>query len=247
MKRILSYLMILVLQTSLFAGNTPSTQKVVLAHKIKDLNITLDGKLNEAVWLNSTPIKDFTQRDPNEGKPATEETDVWIAYDDENIYVAAKLHDSKPNLIDASLTRRDNYIDSDWFVFYVDPYNDKKSGYYFGVNAGGSLVDGILFNDSWDDNTWDGIWTAKTNIDNNDWTLEMKIPFSQLRFNESDQMKWGVNFQRQIKRNNERSYFVMVPKKESGFVSKFAELDGLNGVKPKQRLEVAPYVVQKAN
>ncbi len=239
--------MLLILQTSLFAGNTPSTQKVVLAHKIKDLNINIDGKLTESIWLNATPVKDFTQRDPNEGQPATEETDVWVAYDDENIYVAAKLYDSKPNLIDASLTRRDNYVDSDWFAFYVDPYNDKKSGYFFAVNAGGSVVDGILFNDSWDDNTWDGIWSAKTNVEKDGWTLEMKIPFSQLRFNESDQMKWGVNFQRQIKRNNERSYFVMVPKKESGFVSKFAELDGLNGIKSKQRFEVAPYVVQKAN
>jgi hypothetical protein len=245
-KRIFSYLLILILQISLLAAGKPSTQKVVSAQKIKDLNIELDGKLDEPIWKTATPVNDFTQKDPDEGKVASEETLVWVAYDNENLYVAARLHDSQVNLIDASLTRRDNFIDSDWFVFYIDPYNDKKTGYYFGVNAGGSLADGVLYNDSWDDNTWDGIWSAKTSIDKNEWVIEMKIPFSQLRFNEAEQMKWGINFQRQIKRNNEKSYFVMVPKKESGFVSKFAELDGLNGIKPKQRLEIAPYMVQRA-
>ena len=222
-----------------------SPQKIVPAHNLKNIQIKLDGKLTEPIW-KSSPINDFTQKDPNEGKPATEETDVWVAYDNEYIYIGAKMHDSKPDSIDASLARRDNYISSDWFAFYVDPYNDKKTGYFFAVNAGGTRLDGILFNDSWDDWSWDGIWESKTTVDSDGWTAEMKIPFSQMRFNQSDSMTWGVNFYREIKRNNEKSYYVMVPKKESGFVSKFASLEGLNGINPKQRLEVMPYVVQKS-
>ncbi|MCX7797053.1 MAG: carbohydrate binding family 9 domain-containing protein [Melioribacter sp.] len=228
---------------TLFAERT-TNNKIVSAVKVDNLKITVDGKLEESVW-QSNPIKGFIQREPNEGMPASEETYVWVAYDEENIYVAARCFDSQPELIDVSLTRRDNYILSDWFAFYVDPYNDKKNGYFFVVNAGGSIIDGVLFNDSWDDDAWDGIWEAKTQIDKQGWTVEMKIPFSQLRFKESDVMKWGVNFAREIKRKNERAYFVMVPKNESGFVSRFATLEGLVGIKYKQRFEIIPYVVQK--
>ncbi|MEG8947822.1 DUF5916 domain-containing protein [Rosettibacter firmus] len=241
-----NFLLLFIITPLIFlnAGRT-TTDKVVPALKVEKIEIKLDGKLDEPIW-QTIPIKGFTQRDPNEGQPASEETHVWIAYDDENIYVAARCFDSQPELIDASLTRRDNYILSDWFGFYVDPFNDKKNGYFFVVNAGGSIMDGVLFNDSWDDDSWDGIWEAKTQIDDKGWTVEMKIPFSQLRFKKSDKMQWGINFAREIKRKNERSYFIMVPKNESGFVSRFAILDGLNGIKPKQRFEIFPYIVQKA-
>lgn len=228
-----------------FANGKTNSEKIVLAYKLSSININLDGRLTEPIW-SSSPIKEFTQKDPSEGNEATEETNVWVAYDNENIYVAAKLYDSQPGLIDASLARRDNYFSSDWFAFYVDPYNDKKTGYFFGINAGGTMLDGVLFNDSWDDWSWDGIWESKTSVDENGWTVEMKIPFSQMRFNHADAMTWGVNFYREIKRNNEKSYYVMVPKTESGFVSRFASLEGLNGIQPKQRLEVMPYMVQKA-
>lgn len=218
--------------------------KFAKAIKISDL-IKLDGKLNEAAWTKPA-INEFTQKDPSEGQPATENTNVWVAYDESAVYIAAKLYDSKPELIDASLSRRDNWIDSDWFIFYVDSYNDKKNGYYFAVNAGGSIVDGVLYNDSWNDDSWDGIWESNVKIEDDGWSLEMKIPFNQLRFQESENITWGINFERQIKRNNESSYYVMVPKNENGFVSRFAELEGLNGIKPKQRFEILPYIVQKA-
>lgn len=220
-------------------------EKVVFAINLKEAKIILDGKLTEPIW-KSKPVNDFTQKDPDEGNPSTEETQVWVAYDSENIYVGAYLKDSQAGKIDQSIARRDNFYSSDWFGFYVDPYNDKKTGFFFGVSAGGTRVDGTLFNDSWDDSSWDGIWESKTSVDENGWTVEMKIPFSQLRFNQADVMTWGVNFYREIKRNNEKSYYVMVPKKESGFVSKFASLEGLEGINPKQRFEAMPYIVQKA-
>lgn len=245
MKNILTILFFLCTSVFLLGKGDVSEEKVVLAYKLSNLSIILDGKLSEPIWQKE-PINKFVQKDPNEGLPSSENTNVWIAYDEANIYIAARLMDTKPEAIDASLARRDAFISSDWFYFYVDPYNDKKSGYYFGVNAGGTISDGILFNDSWDDNSWDGIWFASVSKDEAGWNVEMQIPFSQLRFNESDNMKWGVNFSREIKRNQERSYFVMVPKNESGFVSKFASLEGLDGIKPKQRFEARPYLVQKA-
>ena len=207
--------------------------------------IKIDGELSEIVW-NGTPISGFTQREPEEGIPSTEQTKVWLAYDNDAIYIAAKLYDSVPEQIDRNLARRDSWMDSDWFIFFVDPYLDKKTGYFFAVNPGGSIMDGTYFNDSWNDDSWDGLWTVDVNVDEEGWNVEMRIPFSQLRFNEADKMTWGINFERDIKRIKEESYYVMVPKNESGFVSHFAELNGLNGIKPKQRFEIIPYLVQRA-
>ncbi len=227
--------------TSLAYNETPVK---ITGYKLEN-PIILDGKLTEKVWDNPI-ISNFVQADPQEGKPASEKTEVWIAYDNANLYVAAKLHDSAPESIDASMARRDNYVDSDWFYFYVDPFLDRRTGYYFAVNAGGSMMDGTIYNDSWDDDSWDGKWEAKTNLNDDGWMVEFKIPFSQLRFRSMEEMEWGVNFQRRIKRKQERDYFVMVPKDQSGFVSHFAILSGLNGVKPSNRIEVIPYFVQKA-
>ncbi|MCK9280603.1 MAG: carbohydrate binding family 9 domain-containing protein [Melioribacteraceae bacterium] len=247
MKKFLLFICTFLFIVNTYAGGRgQNPQKTISAIKLTNETINFDGKLDEPIWLQQS-ISGFTQKDPNEGNPATEETQVWVAYDDTYIYVAAKLKDSQANQIDATLARRDSYFDTDWFMFCVDPYNDKTTGYFFEVNPGGTLVDGVLFNDSWDDWSWDGIWQAKTSIDSDGWSVELRIPFSQLRFNASEDMSWGVNFSRSIKRNKEKSYFVMVPKNESGFVSRFALLEGLKGIKPKQRFEVLPYIVQKAS
>lgn len=243
MKNYTLLFVLLLFVTTQFARDKEKSQNLQ-AIKVSDL-IMIDGDLSETVW-QSPAINSFTQRDPIEGEPSSEKTNVWVGYDENAIYVAARLYDSLPGQIDESLARRDSWIDSDWFFFYVDPYLDKKTGYFFAVNPGGSLTDGTYFNDSWNDDSWDGKWEVKTDVVDDGWTVEMKIPFSQLRFKEAKNMTWGVNFARQIKRNNEKSYFVMVPKKESGFVSHFAELNGLKNIKPKQRFEILPYVIQKS-
>ncbi len=244
MKLLATLLILLLLPLTILPASKEEVKKLKAVKLSQSINF--DGKLTESVYNQNNPLKEFIQRDPDEGKPSTELTNVWVTYDEANIYVSARLFDSDPSSIDKSLARRDSWIDSDWFFFYVDPYLDKKTGYFFAVNPGGSLLDGTFFNDSWNDDSWDGIWEAKSSVDEEGWCVEMKIPFSQLRFKEADEMKWGVNFKREIKRRNEASYFIMVPKKESGFVSHFAELEGLDGIKPRQRFEVLPYVVQKA-
>jgi len=246
MRYLITFLSILLFATTSFSKGfkAKNSDKQITAIKLES-SINLDGKLNEKAWMQ-IPISSFTQRDPVEGQPASETTKVWVAYDESYIYIAAELLDSEAEKIDVSLARKDSWHDSDWFTVYIDPYFDRKTGYYFAVNAGGSLGDGVYYNDSWNDDSWDGIWEAKTSVDNSGWIVEMRIPFSQLRFSQADVMKWGINFKRQIKRNKENDYFVMVPKDESGFVSHFATLDGLSGIEPKQRLEVLPYISQKA-
>jgi hypothetical protein len=221
----------------------PDSTKTVRSYKL-EMPLILDGKLNEPVY-QKTPITDFTQKDPDEGKPATEKSHMWISHDESNIYISGKFFDSQPDSIDVTLMRRDNMTESDWIWIFLDPYNDERTGFYFAVNPGGSICDGTLYNDGWMDDSWDGIWETRTNVDEEGWSVEVKIPFTQLRFNEADKMVWGINVNRDIKRKHEMSFYVMVPSTESGFVSHFADLEGLDGIKPKQRFELLPYIVQK--
>jgi len=208
--------------------------------------IAVDGILSEAVWQNGSGFSQFTQRDPNEGAQPTQQTIVHLAYDDEAIYIGARMFDSAPDSIIARLGRRDAQLTSDMFGFFVDPYYDRRSGFYFSINAAGTMYDGVLYNDEWDDDSWDGVWEGKVKIDEKGWVAEMRIPYSQLRFKNKDQMVWGINFRRDIARKNERDYLVFTPKNGSGFVSRFADLVGIENINPPRRIEVLPYVTTKA-
>ena len=189
--------------------------------------IKIDGKLNENVWALGKGVSSFIQHDPLEGTQPSEKTTVKILYDDNAIYIGARMYDDHPDSIVSRLARRDVDVNSDLFGVFFDPYHDKRSGYYFGLNAAGTLYDGVLYNDSWDDNSWDGVWEGKAIIDNEGWTVEIKVPFSQMRFQNNNVNVWGIDFRRDIARKNEKDYLVYIPKNESGFVSHFAELVGL--------------------
>ena len=227
-------------------ADTTSTVKIkVEAIRLTEA-ITIDGVLAEPVWQNGSGISQFTQRDPHEGAPPTQKTIVHLAYDDEAIYIGARLFDSAPDSIIARLGRRDAQLTSDMFGFFVDPYYDRRSGFYFSINAAGTMYDGVLYNDEWDDDSWDGVWEGNVTIDDKGWMAEMRIPYSQLRFKNKEQMTWGINFRRDIARKNERDYLVFTPKNGSGFVSRFADLVGIANISPPHRIEVLPYVTTKA-
>lgn len=209
--------------------------------------IVIDGRLAEAVWQGPAAITEFIQSTPDEGKPATERGEVRFAFDDEAVYVAARLFDSRPDSIMALLTRRDRESQSDMFIVYFDPYRDGRTGYEFTVSAAGVQSDGTLHNDDWSDNSWDGVWQSAVERDGQGWTVEMRIPLSQLRMHDRPDQVWGVNVGRGIGRRNEVSYLVPRLRQGSGFVSRFAELGGLDGLRPRRRLEVIPYVTGKAD
>ncbi|MBI5476095.1 MAG: hypothetical protein HY964_05085 [Ignavibacteriales bacterium] len=204
--------------------------------------IMIDGILNEECW-QSESYSNFTQRDPVEGSKPTFKTEFWIAYDDEAVYVAGRMYDDHPDSIVQTIGRRDADINGDWFAFAFDSYHDRRTAFFFGVYASGAIFDGTFFNDSWDDKSWDGVWDVATRIDDKGWIAEFKIPYSQLRFPEMQEYIWGVNFVRAVERLKEEDHFVMVPKKESGFVSHFADLIGIKNIHPPSRIEILPYVV----
>ncbi|MEP7325759.1 MAG: DUF5916 domain-containing protein [Gemmatimonadota bacterium] len=208
--------------------------------------ITVDGQLNEAAWQGSDGIGALVQREPVEGVPPTERTVVYLAYDDEALYVGAWLYDSAPDSIVARLARRDNFASSDRFMVLLDPYHDKRSGFYFAVNAAGTLYDGVLYNDDWDTDEWNGVWEGSVQRTSEGWTVEMRIPYSQLRFKKSEVQTWGINFKREIARKNEEDYLVYTPRNGSGFVSRFVTLSGINNVTPPRRFEALPYVTSRA-
>jgi len=219
-------------------------QKVVRAVRTEG-PIAIDASLDEPVW-KSPAVNGFTQSDPSDGAPSTEKTDVWVAYDEKAVYVAAFCYDSDPKGIISLLGRRDAEVDSDWFVFAIDPYYDRRTGFLFAINPAGSIRDETLSNDVDDDESWDGVWEAKAHVNGKGWTAEIKIPFNQIRFPKKDEYVWGVNFQRVIKRKNEKASFAWVPKNESAYVSRFARLEGISGIHPGPHLEILPYMVGQA-
>ncbi len=249
MKKII--LLLLIFSSPLIIPGQKGSDKKLRQTKVSAFRITqpivIDGKLNEKMWKTSNVITGFTQRNPDEGKPATEKTVVRVLYDNDAIYIGARMYDSSPDSIVARLVRKDNNSNSDQFVVFFDPYNDKRSGYYFGLTAAGTIKDGVLFNDDWNDGSWNAVWKGKINVDDKGWTAEMRIPFSQMRFKLSKHNIWGINFKRNISRNNESDYLSYVPKTESGFVSHFVELQGLNNIKPQNKLEILPYVTAKSS
>lgn len=232
----------LILLTTISAQETPPNIKAIPVNE----PIVIDGRLDEALWNKNPGYAHFTQRDPVEGSAPSQKTEVYVAYDSDNLYVAARMHDTSADSIVARLGRRDDFVQSDRFFVFLDPYLDKRSGNYFGVNAAGTYMDAILFNDSWEDDSWDGVWHGKSHIDEDGWYVEMQIPFSQLRFKQSENMVWGINFSRNIARNNERDYTVFQPKDGSGFVSRFIHLEGLKNISESKHMQFLPYVRAKS-
>lgn len=243
------FTIIMLLTGACFASSLPegkpSSKPIVTAVRANQ-QIVVDGILSESIWNNGNGISGFKQRDPVEGADPSESTVVHVIYDDNAIYIGARMFDTAPDSIGKKLARKDNWVTTDMFYFYIDPYHDKRTGFYFAVSAGGTLYDGILYNDSWDDGSWDGVWEGKVHCDSKGWTAELRIPYSQIKFNKSDHYIWGVNFRRDIERKNEKAYLVYTPKKESGFVSRFVDLVGIENIPLPTHTEIIPYITGKA-
>ena len=211
----------------------------VPAHRIH-YPLKIDGRLTEEVW-QLTGVTGFTQQDPLEGEPATEKTVVWVAYDDEALYVAARMYDRAPDSIVARLGRRDQDLSSDIIGFAIDSYNDKQTGFFFWITPAGAFGDGTISNDSRFDDTWDGVWEYGVQMDSLGWSVELRIPFSQLRFTRKEEYVWGFNVMRFIQRKQETSFLVLIPKDSNKGVSLYPPLTGIRNIQPPHRVEIMPY------
>lgn len=225
-------------------STTPDFIKQIHAVRLTE-TFRIDGILSESIY-KQPGVTAFYQQEPNQGEPVSEPTEVWVAYDDAAIYIGAYLKDSHPDSIIARLSRRDNDAGGDRFAVGIDSYHDKRNGYFFIVSASGTLLDGTLYNDDWTDDSWNGVWEGQQRMLPDGWSVEMRIPFSQLRFEEKEQYVWGIAFQRVIARKKEESFTAYTPRNESGFVSRFAELNGIEHISPPSRFEATPYMSGRA-
>lgn len=229
----------------LIAQDNEEQVKELRAFRLNSETITVDGNLNEAVWKNPDLDigRNFTQRNPDDGQPASESTLVAIAYGEHSLFVAFWCYDSEPDKIARQLVRRDRSAQSDVVGVRLDGFHDHKTGYGFLVSAAGVLLDWRIYNDNWSDWNWDGVWEAAVKMQTWGWTAEMEIPYHCLRFTDQEEQVWGLNFSRDINRRSEDNWWNPIPNSGGGFVSKFGHLTGLTGIKPARHLEVLPYGV----
>ena len=243
-------LLVICLSTIVFVGATDFDPYIFKDREVIAVRLTspllLDGNLDERLYTTQAST-DYIQYVPNNGQPATEKTEVWIGYDESALYVGARMWDSEPNLIVSRIGRRDENDHSDLFEIIIDSYHDKRTGFSFQINPAGAINDETYYNDSFTERSWDGIWEGKTRIDNQGWTAELRIPYSQLRFNEQEEYTWGMQSARYIQRKDEWDYFAYQTLEEGGLIRHAADLTGLSGISPPNRTEFRPYFTTGAS
>jgi hypothetical protein len=204
----------------------------------------LDGRLDEEAWRGAMIVWDFTQVEPEDGTEPTERTEVCIVYDRGALYIGARLFDREPERIARRLGRRDSHTSSDMFWVNIDSYHDHRTTFRFSVNPAGVRGDEIATNDDiHGDGSWEPVWDVATRVDSLGWVVEMRIPFSQLRFSSAEEQVWGINFARDVFRKNESLRWSWAPNTEEGYASHFGHVGGLRGIPAPRRLELLPYTV----
>ena len=169
--------------------------------------IRLDGVLDEGVWKRATPAANFIQIDPDNGAPATEPTEVRIAFDQDTLYIGVTCYDAEPTRWLGYERRRDQFLSSDdRFMWTIDTFLDTRSGYFFEMNPSGLMADSV-FGTNGDNRAWDGIWNARVRRSEIGWTIEIAIPFRTVNFDPNNDT-WGMNFQRTVRRKNEDSIWM---------------------------------------
>ena len=239
MKNLAGLLIAFLVGTSLLAQEKKSVEVLPISTPL-----TIDGILDEPVYSQVKPAKDFVQLQPYNGKPSLQPSEVYFFYDQTAIYVGAMLYDSAPDSIFNYLTQRDNIGMSDYFGVYIDPYNQGQLAYGFFITPAGVQVDikAVKSDGDNEDANWNAVWESKTRITDKGWVVEMRIPFSALRFSEKTGKTWGMNMFRNIRRYNSNNSWNMVDRNVSGFIHQQGQLTGIKDIKPPVRLSFSPYL-----
>lgn len=222
-----------------------------------DVAPKIDGFLEKNPWDSAEAISGFIQKQPAEGRPASEDTEARILYDSENLYIGIMCYDSEPEKIIATEKRRDseNIYENDHIQIMLDTFHDKRNGYVFVVNPNGARLDLQVRKEGRSEGSrhlanpnvnidWDTVWEVESAIWKDGWSSEIKIPFRSLRFHAGLSSKWGINFLRNIRRKNEESSWVPLPRNLNIYkISLAGELEGLSGVEKGLNLQVKPYLL----
>jgi len=224
--------------------DTAAMQRPTIAAMALTEPIRLDGVLDEPAW--SRPgATGFVQAEPFEGSPASERTEVWVAYDERNLYIAAALHDSEPDRLVVNDIRKDfDEMSQDAFSVILDTFLDGRNGYVFMTNPGGARGDRQIANEGREINaSWDAIWRVETRRSAEGWTVEMEIPFRAIRA-DAGVRTWGINFSRSIRRRNEVAYWAPIPRRYNLMrLSLAGTLTDMPAAPRGHDLRVKPYVL----
>lgn len=207
--------------------------------------IVIDGTLDEEAWTRAIPATGFIQADPLEGKPASEITEVRIAYDADYLYIGAACHDSDPAGIVVNEIRKDfKGGDQDTFDVLLDTFADRRNGFVFSTNSAGAKADTQMANEGRDVNTnWDAVWWVQSRRTADGWTAEFRIPFKTLRFESGDAKTWGINFARRVRRKSEISYWSPISRAYTIYrASAEGNLTGLPALTPGRNLRIKPFL-----
>ncbi len=244
----------LVLAPAVPAQEEPAPSAPVLqAARLAEVPAVDGDVLNDPAWQGVTPATGFLQTTPDEGQPATERTEVRIGFDDQTLYVGVVCYDRSPGGIIVSDSRRDASLEeTDSFQVILDTFHDRQNGFVFGTNPAGIEYDGQVTKEGSGGMTsgggdfnlnWDAAWEVKAAISEIGWSAELAIPFRTLRFGKGDVQTWGVNFQRNLRRRNESSYWAALPRQYGLFrLSRAGTLEGV-GVPDQRNLKLVPYVL----
>ena len=211
-----------------------------------EIQIEIDGRLDEITWKKALPLKDFIQFEPHRGEKASFETEVSILNDDDYIYFGIFCFDPEPEKIAASMSKRDDDLKSDDSVAVaLDTFHDRRSCYFFMTNLLGTQQDGrFTDNGRTTDYTWDGVWKSAAAKTDFGWTVELAIPFSSLKYTTGEDMTWGMNVTRVVPRNLEVGLWTG-PVESPYKVSQFGTLAGLNLKKSQKKSQIIPHVISK--
>lgn len=237
-KLILLILFTVSITSNLFA------EKIANSVRINGESPKIDGRLDDEAWKSAIMFDDFKVKEPIEGANPSEKIECKIMYDDNALYFSAKMFRKDISKIRTSAFKRDNTFNAEKVMLILDPFLDKRTSFTFLLCASGSKSDYISTGDNEynRDFTFDPVWEGATNIDAEGWTAEMRIPFSQLHFHNTDQQVWGMNINQYTPSSKEDVYWSMIGKNEAGWASKFGNLIGINGIKNGKRIEFLPYV-----
>ena len=226
----------------------------VTLHAVRlDGPLRIDGRLDDALYRDVSPISDFTQIEPQEGRAATERTELWLAFDDDNVYVSVRCFETEPDRVVAKEMRRDHstiWIGDDIVSFAFDTFRDRRNGVEFTVNSIGGRQDGQSTNERQWNGDWNTIWDVEVGRFEGGWTVETAIPFKSLRYRPGAEQIWGFNAFRTNRWKNELSFLIPIPKERGQgglhMASLAAPLVGIVAPSGAKNLEVKPYVISSA-
>ena len=239
-----SLLFLFFMIAGLQSASASEDRKLLHAVRISDPPV-IDGTMEDPAWKKANVASRFYQYEPHNDRPASQETEVRVLYDDNAVYIAAKMYDDPDSILtEMGLRNSGNNLNADRFYVDINPFDDGINGFRFQVSSSGVQTDSNISGGArrGGDTNWDAVWLSEVSITDKGWIVEMMIPYSALRFPRGEMQEWGMNFWREVRRTRETSSWNFVNRRVGDELAYMGKLNGINGVEPPVRLAFYPYL-----